>query len=508
MAQEADVRLVQEVLKAGKIANSHEFAKAAGLDHQAVVGALASLGSEDAQVLVKSAPIKAAIYSLSAAGKEFLTAPLPEAQVLAVLQANGPQSKDELMKALPKAATDGIKFGMKERILALDKATQKFNLAPAAEGWTSPTLKDLQAIQDGKGDKDIAKRLSARKFCETLNISYFAAEKGANFPASEAEVAEKPWRVKKAADFTAEQLQEMWASDELLPMKKPNLNAAGTMGMHGNMHPLMKLRQLYREIFLELGFEEMDTARFVDSSFWNFDTLFVPQKHPARDAQDTFFVVDPEKTTDHPKEYVELTKEVHGEGLYGSRGYRYQWDENEAQRNVLRTHTTAISSYTLYEIGQEYQRTGKLKTGAFFSIDRVFRNETMDKTHLCEFHQMEGFVLDYDLSLSNMMGVLKAFFERVGVENLMFKPAYNPYTEPSMEIHTVQNGKIMEIGNSGVFRPEMLRPMGLPEGVTAIAWGLGLERVACRHYKLDSVHDLFGHRISLPFVKGAGAPRL
>ena len=393
----------------------------------------------------------------------------------------------------------------------------------------------MNSESSSQADKEAAaKRLGSRKLAVVSQASYFSLTKGANFPQSETDIEKRVWRIKKPADFTADQLREMWKTGDVVQLKKANLNALGAAPDSGNLHPLMKLRQQYREIFLELGFQEMDTARFVDSSFWNFDTLFVPQQHPARDAQDTFFVCDPAATTSHPKDYLEETATVHGEGLYGSTGYKYKFSQEETEKNVLRTHTTSISSYTLYNIGQEYKKTGKLATGAYFSIDRVFRNEDMDKTHLCEFHQMEGFVLDYDLSLSNMMALLKAFFERVGVTGLMFKPAYNPYTEPSMEIHTEQNGKIMEVGNSGMFRPEMLRPMGLPEGVTAIAWGLGLERVAMRHYKLPSVHDLFGHkyantftalthtrthartrslpthshRVSVPFVKNAAAPRI
>ena len=114
----------------------------------------------------------------------------------------------------------------------------------------------------------------------------------------------------------------------------------------------------------------------------------------------------------------------------------------------------------------------------YFSIDRVFRNETLDATHLAEFHQVEGVVADRGLTLGHLIGVLHEFFGRLGMTRLRFKPAYNPYTEPSMEIFAYhdQLGKWVEIGNSGVFRPEMLQPMGLPEDVNVIAWGLSLER--------------------------------
>ncbi len=116
----------------------------------------------------------------------------------------------------------------------------------------------------------------------------------------------------------------------------------------------------------------------------------------------------------------------------------------------------------------------------YFSIDRVFRNETLDATHLAEFHQIEGVIADYGLGLGDLIGVLYEFFRKLGIEKLRFKPATNPYTEPSMEVFSYHEGlgKWVEIGNSGVFRPEMLLPMGIPEGVGVLGYGLSLERYA------------------------------
>ncbi|KAB2635665.1 phenylalanine--tRNA ligase alpha subunit [Pyrus ussuriensis x Pyrus communis] len=90
---------------------------------------------------------------------------------------------------------------------------------------------------------------------------------------------------------------------------------------------------------------------------------------------------------------------------------------------------------------------------------------------------LAGLVCDRGLALGDLLGVLKEFFPRLGMSKLRFKPAYNPYTEPSMEIFSYHEGlgKWVEIGNSGMFRPEMLLPMGLPEDVRVIAWGLSLE---------------------------------
>ena len=97
----------------------------------------------------------------------------------------------------------------------------------------------------------------------------------------------------------------------------------------------------------------MPTNNYVENSFWNFDTLFVPQKHPARDAQDTFFLSDPAKSTVFPEEFLERTKQMHSTGAFGSIGYQYDWQREETEKNILRTHTTAVSSRMLYKLAQQ-----------------------------------------------------------------------------------------------------------------------------------------------------------
>ena len=266
----------------------------------------------------------------------------------------------------------------------------------------------------------------------------------------------------------------------------------------GSLHPLLKVRDEFRQIFFELGFSEMPTNQYVESSFWNFDALFQPQQHPARDAHDTFFLSDPQTSDKLPKDYVEKVKKVHSEGGYGSIGYGYDWKIQEAQKLLLRTHTTAVSSHMLFKLAQEKP----FKPVKWFSIDKVFRNETLDATHLAEFHQIEGVVADVGLTLGDLIGVLHGFFKKLGIQKLKFKPAYNPYTEPSMEIFSWHDGlkKWVEIGNSGIFRPEMLLPLGLPPDVSVIAWGLSTERPTMIKYGLDNIRDLVGHKLDLEMV--------
>lgn len=196
---------------------------------------------------------------------------------------------------------------------------------------------------------------------------------------------------------------------------------------------------------------------------------------------------------------MKRVKDAHENGVAGSIGYRYKWQEEEARKNLLRTHTTAVSSKMLYALAQQKEFQPK----KYFSIDRVFRNETLDATHLAEFHQIEGVIADRNVGLSHLIGVFKEFYAKIGIKKLKFKPAYNPYTEPSLEIfgfHPTLK-RWIEIGNSGVFRPEMLQPYGLPEDVNVLGWGLSLERPTMIYYDIANIRDLFGHKVEINSTK-------
>jgi len=279
----------------------------------------------------------------------------------------------------------------------------------------------------------------------------------------------------------------------------------------GHEHPLLKVRSEFRQVFLQMGFEEMDTSKWVENSFWNFDTLFQGQQHPCRDMHDTFFMSVPEYgKMPADKDYFDRVKVMHEKGGNGSIGLRYEYSETIPLTNILRTHTTAVSSRVLKSIADEYQKTGEIRPRKFFSIDRVYRNETLDATHLAEFHQVEGFVLDKNLSLGDLMNHVREFFGRIGLNEIEFKPAYNPYTEPSMEIFAKHEGlgRWIEIGNSGMFRPEMLVPMNLPEGWSVIAWGFSLERPTMIEYKINEIRKLEGPNVSLDLIENVPICRL
>ena len=387
--------------------------------------------------------------------------------------------------------------GLKKKWFKINKETQ--SLEQLVDKIEDTTRDDLKQIQENgtHTDANVLKELKKRKQLSMTKVITFSVQKGTQFSTTVS---------KLETDLTAEMIASgAWKS---ATFKKYNFEAAGAPVRGGALHPLMKVREEFRQIFFELGFEEMPTNNFVESSFWNFDAMFVPQQHPARDLQDTFYIKNPTHTETLPDpEYVERVKNVHQEGAYGSIGYRYPWVHSESQKLVLRTHTTAVSTWMLYKLANQ---PGGFKPAKYFSIDRVFRNEAVDATHLAEFHQVEGVIADRNLTLGDLIGFMERFFAKMGVTNLRFKPAYNPYTEPSMEIFSYHAGlkKWVEIGNSGMFRPEMLETMGLPKDIRVHGWGLSLERPTMIKYGINNIRELLGHKCNLDMIENNPAVRL
>jgi len=230
-----------------------------------------------------------------------------------------------------------------------------------------------------------------------------------------------------------------------------------------------------------MGFEEIE-GDFVESCFWNMDMLFIPQDHPARDMQDTLYTKYPSKIKIKEKNLIDKIARVHENGGdTGSTGWGYKFSKEESERALLRTHTTVNTIRYLYNHPEPPCKV--------FSIGRVFRKENIDATHLPEFYQIEGIIHERDANFRMLIGVLKEFYNRMGFEKIRFRPAYFPYTEPSMEVEVFWNNEWMELGGSGIFRPEVTEPVGVKNPV--LAWGLGLERLAMLKFGLDDIRDLY-----------------
>jgi phenylalanyl-tRNA synthetase alpha chain len=266
----------------------------------------------------------------------------------------------------------------------------------------------------------------------------------------------------------------------------------------GKMHPLVSVFEKTRRVFLEMGFEETESG-YVESSFWDFDALFQPQDHPARDMQDTFYVGRPASCGLPEAALVERVRDTHQNGgQTGSVGWRYNWSKELSEKTVLRTHTTAS---TVRALAAKPQSPRKV-----FCVGPVFRRETVDYKHLPVFHQVDGIIIDEQATFANLLGTLEAFYRKMGFSKFQFRPAFFPYTEPSVEIFVWSEKKSdwVEMGGAGMFRPEVTEPLGCTSPV--LAWGLGLERLAMFTYDLSSIGELY--RARLGWLKGVDLCRL
>lgn len=248
----------------------------------------------------------------------------------------------------------------------------------------------------------------------------------------------------------------------------------------GRTHPLTDIINEIREIFVSMGFSEIEGST-IQSCFWNFDVLFTPQDHPARDMQDTFYLSN---LTDEEIDPV-ISNKVSN---FHKTEWSYDWDIEKSKQTVLRTHTTPVTI--------KYLSKSKLNNGRIFSIGRVFRNEKMSYKHLMEFHQIEGIVIGETVNLRDLMGLQKQFYSKLGLEKVKFWPTYFPYTEPSLQsmVYIDKLGKWVELFGMGMFRPEVTQSVGIMNNV--LAWGGGLERIAMIRYGLDDVRELYDNKLS------------
>ena len=251
----------------------------------------------------------------------------------------------------------------------------------------------------------------------------------------------------------------------------------------GKAHPFRRVLEQTRRVFLEMGFQEI-VSPFVESSFWDFDALFQPQDHPARDMQDTFYVSRPETCALPNDGVLQTVRRTHEDGGdTGSVGWQYKFDQELSAKPVLRTHTTAC---TIRALAADPNPPRKV-----FCVGKVFRRETVDYKHLPVFYQVDGIIIDEKASFASLLGTLEAFYRKMGFDKFQFRPAFFPYTEPSVEIFVYMEEKQdwVEMGGAGVFRPEVTEPFGCK--VPVLAWGLGLERLAMFRYGLKDIRQIY-----------------
>lgn len=446
-----------------------ELAQASGLNTEAAMQSaflLAEKGLCDVTETITE------IYSLTKEGVLYTNDGLPERQIINSI--TEPTPLLELKKKFPPQMV-GIALGwLRKKNWATIEKDMLVPTGKADVGDDENTLSDL--IKASSSDvEDNVKDLIKRKLVEktedktrTITITTSGKELAASGLTIEEEIAQLTPTIITSGS---------WNNAKIRPY---NIHTPVKPMYGAKIHPYQRLINEMRRIFLDMGFTEIK-GDIVQSSFWNFDALFQPQDHPAREMQDTFHL---DTTCGLPEQYINPVKNMHetGGGI-GSTGWGGKWSEDISRKQVLRTHTTAVTIKYLAEHNDQPVKA--------FCIDRAYRREAIDPTHTPEFEQLEGVVMDKGVNFKNLLGLLTEFYHRMGFEEVRFRPGYFPYTEPSVEpeVYIESMGRWVELGGAGIFRKEVTTPLGIKYPV--LAWGLGVSRVAMLRLGLKDLRELY-----------------
>jgi phenylalanyl-tRNA synthetase alpha chain len=342
----------------------------------------------------------------------------------------------------------------------------------------------LDELQEGDEPQPVRELLSKRP--ELAKIKQRSARTASLTEQGQAALGAGRIRtVKERSTLTPEDIESgAWREIKLRPY---DVKLAAKDIYPAKIHPLRKIIEQTRRAFLEMGFAEV-ASPMIESAFWNFDALFQPQDHPARDMQDTFYMRDPAEAPLPDAKVVEPVRRTHEDGWEtGSEGWGYKWSPERSKQVVLRTHTTAA---TIRALAANPNPPGK-----FFCVGWTYRNETISFKHLPVFHQVDGIIVDEEANLASLMGTLQEFYSKMGFGRVKFKPAFYPYTEPSVDVvvYMESRGKWLEMGGAGIFRPEVTQPLGCKYPV--LAWGLGIERLAMLRFGFSDIRELYASRL-------------
>lgn len=289
------------------------------------------------------------------------------------------------------------------------------------------------------------------------------------------------------ASLTPEMLADgSWREKEFRPF---NVEFRPAYVSYGKKHSYAEFNDWLREILVGLGFTEW-FGPYVETEFWNNDSLFVPQDHVAREIQDQFRVVEPYDHGDiRDMQYYKEVKAVHENGgNTGSKGWEAPYSKEVATRLCLRAHTTPVSMRYLWEHRKSPQK--------MFIIDRNFRSESLSARHAQEFNQCEGIIMDKSLTLRNLIGYLTEICKRVGIEKVKYKPGQFPFTEPSVEVFAKHEALgWIEVAPGGIFRPEVTHPLGIKDPV--LAWGIGSGRLYMASMGINDIRELYSRDLGV-----------
>jgi phenylalanyl-tRNA synthetase alpha chain len=220
----------------------------------------------------------------------------------------------------------------------------------------------------------------------------------------------------------------------------------------GRLHPITQTIEELKDIMGRLGFS-IEEGPEIEDDWHNFEALNIPREHPARDPLDNFYLATA--------------------------------NQNSGQPLLLRSQTSTVQIRVMEDTPPPIR---------IISLGRVYRPDTADRTHYPMFHQMEGLMIDVDVTMADLKTVLRLFATNYLGEDvrIRIRPSFFPFTEPSVEADYYWNGKWVEFGGAGMVDPNVLQSVGYdPETVSGFAFGLGVERLCMRRHSITDIRDLF-----------------
>lgn len=283
---------------------------------------------------------------------------------------------------------------------------------------------------------------------------------------------------KHIEDLASRRRREIEDEKQLESEKNFDISLPGLPVGRGSAHPITQFMDRAVDIFMRLGFEVVD-EREVENEFYNFDALNTPKDHPARDMQDTYYVMKPESWNLN----------------HQSRDSRFKIQDS---RILLRTQTSGA------QIRAMENRQPPVR---IISPGRVFRHEATDASHETTFNQLECFVIDKNIKVGDLIGTIKEFFARMYYDKdikLRVRPHFFPFVEPGMEIDiscifcnqkgcsVCKHSGWLESAGSGIIHPQVLKNMGVDSKIySGFAFGFGIDRMVMVYYGIDDIRLLY-----------------
>jgi len=231
--------------------------------------------------------------------------------------------------------------------------------------------------------------------------------------------------------------------------RKIDITAPGTKIAHGHLHPLTLIMRKIEDIFQAMGFRIVEGPD-IETEYYNFDALNIPQDHPARDAWNTF------------------------------------WLKSKPEKLLLRTHTSPMQIRFMEKNNPPFR---------IIVPGEVFRYEATDASHFYNFYQLEGLMVDKRVSVANFKAIIEEFLKKLfGVDvEMRIRPSYFPFVEPGFEVDMkYPNGEWLEIIGAGMIHPNVFKAVGyVPSNWQGFAFGIGIDRIAMLKYKINDIRLLY-----------------